>query len=87
MADEVGPYKVVANLVSPKDRFRYSIVCQNQYKSSFFQEVIPDAGDSQTARKVCNLLNKNHREEEDRNAKEVGDDEGVSGDGADPAGS
>ena len=60
MADEKeGPYKVVGHLVGSRERFRYSIVVEQ--KDGFLKELVPDAGESQTARQLANLLNKNYK--------------------------
>lgn len=62
MADEKsGPYKVVSKLVSASDPHKYSIVLQKAH-GAFFIEVIPDAGMAETARDICNLLNKRYKE-------------------------
>jgi len=61
MGDEVeGPYSVVAKLRDLREKPAYSIAIQK--KGAFQQEVIPDAGSGETARQVCNLLNKNFKE-------------------------
>lgn len=61
MADQKdGPYKVVGHLVGSRERFRYSIVVEQ--KDGFLKELVPDAGESQTARQLANLLNKNYKE-------------------------
>lgn len=61
MADEKeGPYKVVAKLVAARDPHKYSIVVEQ--KQGFFRELVPDAGEAQTARQLCNFLNKHHRQ-------------------------
>lgn len=61
MADEKeGPYKVVAKLVAARDPHKYSIVVEQ--KQGFYRELVPDAGEAQTARQLCNFLNKHHRE-------------------------
>ena len=77
MGDEKeGPYKVVAPaLYDGRDKARYSIV-KKHGNEMFFREVVPDAGDAQTARHICNLLNKNWKEK-----LEVTDDETAGADG------
>ena len=62
MADEKeGPYKVVSKFNPHPKPLVYSIVIQK--RGSFLQEVIPDAGTGETARQVCNLLNKNFKDQ------------------------
>ncbi|AWN03314.1 hypothetical protein PBI_CAMILLE_68 [Microbacterium phage Camille] len=72
MGDEKeGPFKVVQSIGTPRGGFQYSIVKQSK-TDVFLQVVIPDAGLGETARTVCNLLNKNHRMlEENRLAYEA----------------
>jgi hypothetical protein len=77
MADEQeGPYKVVSRYNPHPRPLSYSIVLQK--RGSFFQEVIPDAGTGETARQVCNLLNKSFKEQAEaiygENWKEITDD-------------
>jgi hypothetical protein len=53
-----GPYKVVQSLsTSHRDAPVYSIAYQRK-SDVFFSTIIPNVGNGDTARKVCNLLNK-----------------------------
>lgn len=61
MADEKeGPYKVVQKLVGYRESLQYAIVKQEK-NDVFLQELIPNVGTGETARIVCNLLNKEHK--------------------------
>lgn len=71
MDEKEGPYKVVSKLVSSRDPLKYSIVKKHK-NDVFLQEVVPDAGEGSTARHICNLLNKNWRENRDTEADGTG---------------
>ena len=59
--DEIaGPYKVVSKLVGAREPLKYSIVRQHR-NDVFLQEIVPDAGVGDTARQICNLLNREHK--------------------------
>ena len=60
MGDEKeGPYKVVAKLRRGGSVETYSIAME--HKNGYLKEVVPDAGEGQFARHICNLLNKQHK--------------------------
>lgn len=59
-------------MVAYREILKYSIVKQEK-NDVFLREIIPDAGSGETARTVCNLLNKNHKE--NSGEEEVGPDE------------
>lgn len=78
MDDELeGPYKVVAPIgggvtmvidgVATKSSQRpiYRIVKEDR---RVLKEIVPDAGSAQTARNLCNLLNKQYKEKTDDQA-------------------
>lgn len=56
-----GPYKVVGHLHNARETGKYSIVMEQKGGIPYFTEIIPDVGTSETARTVCNLLNKEHK--------------------------
>ena len=61
MDEKEGPYKVVGLLArDPRVAQRFMIVIQEK-NDRFERELIPDVGTGDTARLVCNLLNKEWR--------------------------
>lgn len=61
MGDEKeGPYKVVAKLTGYRETTKYTIVEQQKH-DVFLREIVPDAGTGETARQLCNLLNKEQK--------------------------
>jgi hypothetical protein len=78
MDEKEGPYRLVRNIADSTSGFRYSIAVQEKDNRPFFQTVIPDAGTGETARLICILLNKHHKEKTDEEADTAtGDHEGV----------
>lgn len=83
MADEKdGPYKVIAHIRRESQRGgvvdSYSIAMTQ--KTGYLKEVVPDAGDGQTARHICNLLNREHKMLADNRAafaSELGETDGT----------
>jgi hypothetical protein len=63
MADEQeGPYKVMmVGLPGYSTPAKFAIAVQKKH-DKFMVIYIPDVGTAETARKVCNLLNKEHKE-------------------------
>lgn len=65
MDEKEGPYKLIRNIANSSDPFVYSIAKQEKEGRPFFQIVVPNAGTGETARLLCNLLNKNYKEKAD----------------------
>jgi len=62
MDEKEGPFKVVGRLSQdPRVPTQYMIVVQER-NDLFLREIIPNAGTGETARQMCNLLNKDWRE-------------------------
>lgn len=55
-----GPYKVVISLTYYPGNPTFSIAVEQ--KGGALKTLVPDAGEAQTARQLCNFLNKHHRE-------------------------
>lgn len=81
MDEKEGPYVLVRNITSSSTAFTYSIAekVKKQGPFPFYQLIVPNAGDGETARTLCNLLNKAYKEktDEDEAAGDAG--EGVDG--------
>ena len=76
MADEKeGPFKVVQELSrDPRVPLRYRIVkVLKDGAPNFLQEVVPDAGTGETARTLCNLLNREQKRLEAERGNETPD--------------
>lgn len=70
MGDEKGgPYKVVSKMVSAREAPHYSIVKQSG-TDAFLQETVPNAGNGETARTVCNLMNKDWKRKQEEWARQ-----------------
>jgi len=85
MDEKEGPFVLVRNIASSSSGFTYSIA-EKQKKPvggfPFYQVVVPNAGTGETARQLCNLLNKAYKEKTD---DEVEGDAGQGLDGQDLA--
>lgn len=62
MGDEqTGPYKILSNRGGYVKGQQFAIIFQRK-NDNFFVVVVPDAGDAEMSRTLCNLLNRDHRE-------------------------
>lgn len=62
MPDVKGPYKIVIKKgVAGRTEPIFSIAVERKLEGALVI-LVPDAGDAQTSRDICNLLNKNHWE-------------------------
>lgn len=68
MGDEFeGPFKLLAKLRRGGVVESYSIARETKEgRGVTLKEIVPDAGEGQTARHICNLLNKEWREKQER---------------------
>lgn len=64
-----GPYKIVAKLRRGGAVESYSLCIE--HKNGYLKEIAPDVGDGQTARMICNLMNRQYKEETDDAASET----------------
>lgn len=91
MDENDGPYKLVAKLRRGGVVEAYSIAKETREgigrnPTIYLKEIVPDAGEGQNARHICNLLNKEWRMQQRKNEiEEVLNDEasGVDGRGLD----
>lgn len=79
MDENDGPYKLVAKLRRGGSVESYSIAKETREgivnKTIYLREIVPDAGEGQNARHICNLLNKEWRMQQRKNELEVIHDE------------
>ncbi|QCG77572.1 hypothetical protein SEA_DIZZYRUDY_77 [Microbacterium phage DizzyRudy] len=79
MDENDGPYKLVAKLRRGGAVESYSIAKETREgirnQTIYLREIVPDAGEGQNARHICNLLNKEWRMQQRKNELEVIHDE------------